>query len=80
MTTDLSQCILAFLEEQVEAKEENFANGCLVRNIYDDLVMNHARRVVAYAQPSREDLSLILPEDFKTVPKKENVNPSFDLY
>lgn len=80
MTADLSQCILTFLEEQVDAKEENFANGRLVRNIYDDLVMNHARRVAAYVQPSREDLSLILSEDFKTVPKKDSVKSSFDLY
>lgn len=31
---------------QIILKDKNFANGRLVRNLYDDLVMNHARRVI----------------------------------
>lgn len=45
-------------------KDDNFANGRLVRNLHDDLVMNHAKRVVNIANPSREDLSVITGEDF----------------
>lgn len=56
--------IRAFLEKQVSDKDANFANGRMVRNIYDDLVMNHARRVINIANPTREDLSLITEEDF----------------
>ncbi|OHW62289.1 stage V sporulation protein K [Andreesenia angusta] len=52
------------LEEKVSDKNENFANGRMVRNIYDDLVMNHARRVVSIDNPSYEILSLIIDEDF----------------
>lgn len=45
-------------------KDDNFANGRLVRNLHDDLAMNHAKRVVNIANPSREDLSVITGEDF----------------
>ena len=64
MSADVSQRVLAFFKEQVEAKNENFANGRLVRNIYDDLVMTHARRVATYEHPTRENLALIIDEDF----------------
>lgn len=55
------------LEAQVVDKDENFANGRMVRNIYDDLVMNHARRVVNIDNVSREVLSLITDEDFQFI-------------
>lgn len=56
--------IRSFLEKQVTNKDENFANGRMVRNIYDDLVMNHARRVVDIENVSREELSIITDRDF----------------
>lgn len=71
MSADVSQRVLAFFKEQVEAKNENFANGRLVRNIYDDLVMNHARRVATYEHPTRENLALIIDEDF-SIPHKSS--------
>ena len=46
-------------------KDNNFANGRMVRNIYDDLIMNHARRVINIANASREDLSTIIAEDYE---------------
>ncbi|MDX5473915.1 MAG: AAA family ATPase, partial [Bacillaceae bacterium] len=52
-------------KELVETKDESFANGRLVRNIYDELVMNHAKRVVNMEDPSREELSIIEAIDFK---------------
>lgn len=64
LSADVSQLILDSLKEQVNVKCDNFANGRLVRNIYDDLIMNHARRVVAYENPNLEELSLITTEDF----------------
>lgn len=51
------------LEVQIADKDENFANGRLIRNIYDDLIINHARRVVNIDNLSREDLTLITDED-----------------
>lgn len=53
-----------YFEQQISTKDENFANGRLVRNLYDDLVMNHARRVINMANPGREELSTIKAEDF----------------
>ncbi|ARX69638.1 AAA family ATPase [Bacillus thuringiensis] len=56
--------IRTVLKELVETKDESFANGRLVRNIYDELIMNHAKRVVNNPNPSREDLSIIIDNDF----------------
>lgn len=53
-----------YFEQQTASKDENFANGRLVRNLYDDLVMNHARRVICIENPRKEDLSIIKAEDF----------------
>ncbi|WP_313559137.1 AAA family ATPase [Ruminiclostridium cellobioparum] len=64
LSEELRINIRYFLEKQVSNKNENFANGRMVRNIYDDLVMNHARRVVDIDDVSREDLSLITDKDF----------------
>lgn len=65
LSDEASHLIFDFLKEQVETKNENFANGRLVRNIYDDLVMNHARRVAACSHPDQKELSLIIADDFK---------------
>ena len=56
-----------FLEDSISKKDENFANGRLVRNLYDDLVMNHARRVVNIENPTRDDLATIINYDFKAL-------------
>lgn len=58
------QIIKEHLKSIVTEKNDNFANGRMVRNLYDDLVMNHARRVVTLPNPQREDLSTIIAEDF----------------
>lgn len=49
----------AYFEKQISIKDENFANGRLARNLYDDIVLNHARRVVNVVNPSKDDLSTI---------------------
>ncbi|WP_455543480.1 AAA family ATPase [Intestinibacter sp.] len=53
-----------FFQKKISEKEDNFANGRMVRNLYDDLVMNHAKRVVSMTNPSKEELSTIKIEDF----------------
>ena len=62
-----------FFEQQTLEKDENFANGRLVRNLYDDLVMNHARRVINTANPDSAELSTIKAKDF-TFAIDENVD------
>ncbi len=56
--------IRLYFEQQIASKDENFANARLVRNLYDDLVMHHARRVIGVVNPTRMDLSTIRVEDF----------------
>lgn len=53
-----------YFEQQIALKDENFANGRLARNLYDDLAMNHARRVIKVDNPNSADLSTIKAEDF----------------
>ena len=53
-----------YFEQQTKSKDENFANGRLVRNLYEDLVINHARRVINVANPGNMELSTIKAEDF----------------
>lgn len=60
-----------YFEQQIASKDENFANGRLVRNLYDDLVMNHARRVINIVNPGNEELSLIKAVDFIINTKNE---------
>lgn len=63
LSEDVEQQIYVALQELTKSKSENFSNGRLVRNMYDDLIMNQARRVSKIDGPSREDLELITAED-----------------
>lgn len=51
------------IKEAVDNKGDQFANGRLVRNLYEDLVMNHARRVNKLQEPNRQALMEIEEED-----------------
>ena len=65
LSEDARENIKVFFSNEINKKNENFANGRLVRNIYDDLVMNHAKRVAKISNPSIEDLSEIKATDFE---------------
>ena len=67
MSEGATRYIKEYFDEQKKRKDNNFANGRLVRNLYDDLVMSHAKRVVDIYEPSYEDLSMITEEDIKRV-------------
>ncbi len=70
---EVTEKIHLYFDQQIASKDENFANGRLVRNLYDDLVMNHARRVIDLANPGNVELSTIKAEDFTfTLDKKED--------
>ena len=62
----VQHCIYNILLKHISEKKDNFANGRLVRNIYDDVTMNHARRVIKISEPTRKDLSLIIADDFSS--------------
>ena len=63
ITEEAARLARTTLQDLVASREENFANGRLVRNIYDDMIMNQARRVAQNEQPSREELQQIKAED-----------------
>ncbi len=65
LSNDAKIKIKEYFEEIVSTKQNNFSNGRLARNLYDDLTMSHAKRVVAIKNPSVEELSLIKAEDFE---------------
>ncbi len=55
--------IRQILIAQIDKKDENFANGRLVRNIYNDMVMKHAKRVINIKELSPEILSELTSDD-----------------
>lgn len=57
------QKIQVLLSDVLEHKEKDFPNGRYVRNLYDDLVLRQAKRVIKLSNPSREDLMTITEED-----------------
>ncbi|MEZ7616708.1 AAA family ATPase [Streptococcus sp. 27098_8_73] len=62
---EIKEKVLNYLTHELERKDEYFGNARLIRNIFDGMIMNHAKRVVNIENPSREDLTQILPDDFK---------------
>ncbi len=70
MLTDIHN----FFEECISEKGENFPNGRFVRNLYDDLVMNHAKRVANIEKPTKKSLSMIIREDFNKVYEKTKLS------
>ena len=64
LNEEAKEKIHSYFEQQTTSKDENFANGRLVRNLFDDLVINHARRVINMANPGSIELSMIKAEDF----------------
>lgn len=60
---EAKKIIHLYFEQQTSSKDKNFANGRLVRNLYDDLVMNHAKRVINMNNPGKAELSTIKAED-----------------
>ena len=57
------ESIRKYLLIKVEKKEDNFSNGRLVRNIFEKITMNHARRVDRLDSPSYDQLKDIVVED-----------------
>lgn len=74
LSDDAKEHLKDYFNNIVNSKEENFANGRMVRNLYEDLVMNHARRVFEIETPNKVDLKTIIDEDFipPSSKKKEN--------
>lgn len=65
LTDGAEETAQQYIKMQVDNKEEQFANGRLIRNLFDDIVMKHARRVVKLKSPTYSDLITIESEDFE---------------
>lgn len=72
ISTQAFDKVQELFNQNVADKGENFSNGRLVRNVFDDLVMNHARRVALMNHPTREDLSMIKSVDVESYLKEFN--------
>ena len=63
----ISERVLSFLSCQltqvIHCKDNGFANGRYIRNIFETMIMNHSRRVVKIESPSTDDLKMIKIED-----------------
>ena len=69
--------IHSYFEKKTTMKDKNFANARLVRNLYDNLIMNHARRVIDISNPTSSELSMIQEDDFNlTILENENTSSS----
>ena len=64
---ELRNSIQRFFENATENKGENFANARLARNVYEDLVMAHAKRIIKTSEPTKKQLSLLKKEDLNKV-------------
>lgn len=63
---DTKHKIKLALTKLVENKDDSFANGRLIRNIFDELLMNHAKRVAQLENPTKDELAIIIESDFIT--------------
>ena len=44
------------INSTVNAKDSHFANGRFIRNIFEDMIMNHARRLAKMGNPNKTEL------------------------
>jgi hypothetical protein len=52
----------------------NFANACDVRNMFEDIITNQARRVVKMKDPKPEDICMICLEDLTEDPANDHTD------
>ena len=60
---DVKAQIRAMIVQRKLAARENFANAREVRNLFEEIITNQARRVAGIESPSQEDMKKILLED-----------------
>lgn len=66
VSTAAEERIKEIFREKTEQKEEQFANGRYARNMFEDMIMNHARRVSAIEMPTKQQLMELSIEDVAT--------------
>ena len=61
---DASDKAKQLFKDAVDNKADQFANGRFTRNLYESIVMNHARRVANIVEPTLQQLKKIEVSDF----------------
>lgn len=64
LSEDAKTALRIYFNNMVKNKEHNFANGRMVRNLYENLIMNHAKRIFTIDNPTKIDLKTIIEVDF----------------
>jgi SpoVK/Ycf46/Vps4 family AAA+-type ATPase len=67
---DVKHQIRALITARKIENIDNFANAREVRNLFEEIITNQARRIAAMAEPSEEDMMTILLEDLTDTVKK----------
>lgn len=80
---DVKHQIRALITSRKIANIDNFANAREVRNLFEDIITNQARRVSAIENPTHEDMMTITLEDLmdekgKSAESKEEATPEED--
>ena len=65
LSHQLEQKLSGLFSEITESKDENFSNGRYVRNLFDEMVLNHAIRLAEIDNPTRDQLQLLSELDYK---------------
>ena len=63
MEEDVRSQVRAMVVQRKLATLENFANARDVRNLFEEIITNQARRVALLDSPTKEDMKKILLED-----------------
>ncbi len=75
LTSEIKPLIKKAFDKIVMSKGDQFANGRFIRNLFEDMMMNHARRLSNISSPSKNDLQIFmeadLPINIKSVVNKE---------
>ena len=64
IVTDRAKTILSqLIADATGSKDDEFANGRFIRNIFESMLMNHARRVAKIESPTINDLKELTEND-----------------
>ena len=73
---DAKKHIREMINQRKLTRLENFANAREIRNLFEEIVTNQARRIAGMEKPTADDIRLITCEDLidKTLEKSEEEN------
>ena len=64
LSLELKDKVLDYFKVVVSEHDNTFSNGRFVRNIYEKMIINHARRLADNDNPSKEELMTLTINDF----------------